>query len=393
MFRYRFSYGLLLFAALFFCIFFKEYLSFFTFLFLLLLPLIPLLFLLAAVRKTTVSLETDCSAVKKKTDFCSYIVLKNTSLFPIAGAGIQISFENTLSGYKKEETLLVPVNSKTEQRVEYRMRSQYCGRIRVKLTKVTYYDFLGIFSMHKTPSAQAELFVTPGIYPIDIEIDRTAAAEAESSAYSKEKPGDDPSEIFDIRPYRSGDRLRSIHWKLSSKLDELMVKEFSLPTDSEVLLLVELLAPDMETANALIETFASLSQFLIENGIHHRIEWYDVKSSHTENTAVEEEEDLAVLLHSVLSSGYYFNEPYALKCRENMDKAHCAHVIYITGGLTGELSAFFGGMEGEKATVLYAGGLKSENDTQLAESLKTMHANVVEIVPDTIQECLSGITI
>ncbi|NLG93107.1 MAG: DUF58 domain-containing protein [Clostridiales bacterium] len=393
MFRYRLSYGLLLLAAFVFCIFFKEYLSFFTFLFLLLLPLFPLLFLLSSVRKTNVSLETDCAAANKRRDFCAYIVLKNTSLLPLAGVKIQISFENTLSGDKKEEILFLPVNSKAEQRVEYRMCSQYCGRIRLQVTKITYYDFLGIFSVHKAPAAQAEVFVTPGIYPIDLKIDRTAATQAESSVYSKIKPGDAPSEIFDIRPYRSGDRLRSIHWKLSSKLDELMVKEFSLPTDSAVLLLVELLAPDMERADALIETFASLSHFLTENGIQHRIEWYDARNSRMENAAIENEEDLAVLLNAVLSSSYYRDVPYALKSRESMDSMRCAHVIYITGGLTDALPLFFGRMEGIKATVLYTGNLENDQDAEFTENLKAMHISVVEILPNTIQDSLSGITI
>ena len=39
----------------------------------------------------------------------------------------------------------------------------------------------------------------------------------ESFKYSKDRPGDDPGETYDIREYRSGDSIRQIHWKLSGK--------------------------------------------------------------------------------------------------------------------------------------------------------------------------------
>ena len=34
-----------------------------------------------------------------------------------------------------------------------------------------------------------------------------------------------PGEDYDLRDYRPGDPMRSIHWKLSSKWDELIVRE------------------------------------------------------------------------------------------------------------------------------------------------------------------------
>lgn len=47
----------------------------------------------------------------------------------------------------------------------------------------------------------------------------------ESFRYSGSRPGDDPGETYDIREYRSGDSIRQIHWKLSGKLDDIMIRE------------------------------------------------------------------------------------------------------------------------------------------------------------------------
>lgn len=46
----------------------------------------------------------------------------------------------------------------------------------------------------------------------------------DSDRFSLYKKGDDPSEIFDIRDFKDGDRFQQIHWKLSSKTGHYMVK-------------------------------------------------------------------------------------------------------------------------------------------------------------------------
>ncbi len=47
------------------------------------------------------------------------------------------------------------------------------------------------------------------------------------------------SETFDIREYRPPTPA-SIHWKLSSKMDKLMVREASHPSNYDVFVLVDL---------------------------------------------------------------------------------------------------------------------------------------------------------
>jgi len=391
MFRYRIAYCTTLAAAILFYLFFNGYLSFFTFVFVLLLPFISLLFTLLAVLKTTVWLEMKSPVANKNEEFILSIILKNTSIFPIARSRMKIYCVNSLCGVKQNETLFLPVNARMEQIVEHRMQSQYCGKITTELTQIKYYDYLGIFTIKRNLSVCAEAFVLPKMLFIDAQIDTATNVSVESSTYSKVKPGDDPSEIFDIRPFRGGDRLRSIHWKLSSKLDELMVKEFSLPTDSEVLLLTELLAPDMPMLDTLVDVLATLSHFLTENQINHRIEWFDSKNGQFNEETIESDEDLAVLMNAVLSAGSYRDEPHALACRNKLDGiAHdYPHAIYITGRLSGELTEFCDRPNGEKTTVLYVCGEADSEQEKLG--LNTMNAAVVKIQPGKIQECLSGV--
>ncbi len=60
-----------------------------------------------------------------------------------------------------------------------------------------------------------------------------------ASAIQETVPGDDPGETYDIREYQPGDSIRQIHWKLSGKLDDIMIREKSFPVDDTVLILAE----------------------------------------------------------------------------------------------------------------------------------------------------------
>ena len=52
--------------------------------------------------------------------------------------------------------------------------------------------------------------------------------------------GNVSSNVTDLREYRPGDRLQKIHWKLSAKIDKLMVKENEASASHQFYVLLEL---------------------------------------------------------------------------------------------------------------------------------------------------------
>jgi uncharacterized protein (DUF58 family) len=392
MLKCRITYFFTLSAAIVFYLFYTGYLSFFTLAAVISLPIVSWILTLLTVRRTHVRFEVNPPCAGKGENLILHILFQNRSIFPIARAKLKFSCNNSLCGETRYETFFMPVNSGAEQAAEYAMKSQYCGKITVELTRIKYYDFLGIFTLNQNPTVNAEVFVLPKTQFLDAGIDATVNYSAESNTYSSVKPGDDPSEIFDIRPFRSGDRLRSIHWKLSSKLDELMVKEFSLPMDSSVLLLAELMAPDMTALDTVVETLASLSHFLLENQINHCVEWYDAEHGQFSKAEIRSDKNLAALLNAVLSAHQYKKEPYALASRNQLSEflQEYPHLIYITGLITEALITLCDQSDGEKTTVLYCAEMDG-GQQKLADSLDTMNVQVIKIQPGRIQECLSGL--
>ena len=388
MFKYRIIYCTFLSAAILFYIFFSGYLSFFTLTFVILLPFISLIFLLLAIWKTYVKFNVDSFAVNKNDEFKVDIYINNKCIFPIVKTQIKFNYTNVFLGDTKEETLNLPINSLSEQKIEYNFKSNYCGKIKFKILNIKYYDCLGIFSVTKQPNGEFDVFVTPNIYFIDTQIN-DFTTEFETNAYDKNKPGNDPSEIFDIRSYRMGDRLHNIHWKLSSKLNTLMVKELSQPINEEVLIMLEMCANDRESINCIIETFASLSNFFLSNNIKHRVQWFDIKNNLQRYKDITSKDDLSFLLHEILSSGFYKDKPYVLNCINNYLEESPFNFIYITSQITDELAEFY--IKNQEISVFY---INKENKNQnISNNINLMGINVIDIQPGKVQESLFGFTL
>lgn len=394
MLRYRLSYIAVLGAAFLFYIFFTGYLSAFTLVAICLMTVVSLIFLLLAAGKTSVTVDASHLYANKEEEFIFHVKLQNRSIFPVSMARLSFNFENSLDGEIQKEVFFFSISSRSEVTVQYPMQSRYCGKITAKLTRIKYYDALGIFSVKKKAGQEAFVFVTPNNQTFSLIADTPKGLGTDSSDYLKTKAGDDTSEIFDIRPYQSTDQLRSVHWKLSMKLDTLMAKEFSLLQDSSLLLLVELMATNMAALDTVVETLVSLSNMLLDGQKNHRVEWYDRAVNQFNELDVKNNEDLAVLVSSVLSARRYKDMPHSINYRNSLSGSlhDCPVAVYITGSLSGAVTEFCCRPGAIKTTVLYCGQIE-ESQRELTDSLLAMDVKIVEVIPERTGESLSGLEV
>ena len=95
----------------------------------------------------------------------------------------------------------------------------------------------GLLFFHVKCKSTGKIQILPELYEVPVFL--TSATKnfyGESDLYDEQRSGYDKNEIFGIRTYQKGDRLQNVHWKLSAKQDELMVKEESLPKSCPVVL-------------------------------------------------------------------------------------------------------------------------------------------------------------
>ena len=137
---------------------------------------------------------------------------------------------------------------------------------------------------------------------VEVHMENPVENTGDGSRYSPDRPGQDVSEIFALREYVPGDEIRKIHWKLSGKTDRTMVRDFSLPLNYSVFLLLELTRGSEELVDVQVEIFLALSRTLLENGISHNMGWYDAAEERFNVEELDDFEELELAAAGVLSS-------------------------------------------------------------------------------------------
>lgn len=171
---------------------------------------------------------------------------------------------------------------------------QHAGAYEYRLRRVRVYDWTGWFYLTKPLRGTAVTQLLPKVHEIPLQL--SAAVRGflgEAEVYDDRRGGSDASETFQIREYMPGDKLQNIHWKLSAKTDELMVRELSQPKGCPVVLLLG--AKGMEKLSSeqrdrFLQAAASLSFALLDAECPHIVSWYDGTEQDVVRTRVDDEE-------------------------------------------------------------------------------------------------------
>lgn len=118
---------------------------------------------------------------------------------------------------------------------------RYRGLYEIGVHEIYICDPLRIFKMR----VDINNFSNVTVYPRKLEFEKVheSAVSDLPSPFVRTLDSRDRSEISNIREYRIGDTLKSIHWKLSSKSEELQVKDYNTNNDRHTYIFVDLAAP------------------------------------------------------------------------------------------------------------------------------------------------------
>ena len=148
------------------------------------------------------------------------------------------------------------------------MKYIHCGVVDIVIKKITVFDIIRLFRISKRIIKTSAAVILPDIIPVDADVISCADTNTDSDTFYTDRSGDDASEVFDLREYHEGDNLNRIHWKLSSRSDDMIVKEFSKPYTSSILVLPEISACKTENqVDALLSIMSSIAFFLTDQGM------------------------------------------------------------------------------------------------------------------------------
>lgn len=173
--------------------------------------------------------------------------------------------------------------------------TMYCaGGYEYRLQRMRVYDWTGWFYLTKRLNQSQVTQLLPNVQELQVQLSGAVKNFfGEAEVFDDLRGGTDHSEVFQIREYAPGDRLQNIHWKLSAKSDDLMVREYSLPKGCPIVLLLGTDGADRlkpAQRNRFLQIAASVSFALMDAQCPHIVSWYDGARDAPVRMRVDDEE-------------------------------------------------------------------------------------------------------
>ena len=235
MLKTKIIYFFIVIGTLLFTILYSDYFPLAIFITVLLLPIV----LNIIIKNINLNIESSDVLESKDKEISVKIVIKNNSIFPVLNGELKLSCYNKFSNNKEIEYINFPINSKEGESITFKIKSKYCGKLIIQAESLKIYDYLTISSVKKKLNKSKEIIILPNIYNLSLFNKILDVNSLDGESFSKDKSGDDPSEVFNIREYVEGDKIQRIHWKLSSKVNNIMIKEYSQPISNSSIIIVE----------------------------------------------------------------------------------------------------------------------------------------------------------
>ncbi len=212
-----------------------------------------------ASRTLTIQSDLSGKTVQRGDNVTLNVVVHHRSFLPIAPILLELS---ATPDVPETKVRLKDAPGK-HQRLTLPFHASHVGVCAPGVKAYTVEDLFGFFSIRKTPEAsQGDLLVLPVVFPVE----DLLFAPGDSGYETMARATEDVTNPSDVRVYQQGDALKKIHWKLSLRKGELMVRRFEEPVLPEVLVLMDCSQPptwghpdaEADVRDSLLETTASV---------------------------------------------------------------------------------------------------------------------------------------
>lgn len=210
------------------------------------------------------------------------------------------------------------------------------GSYTVTLEKIRIYDWTGLFHRTLRVKKSASFQVLPEVAQVGLRLsERLRNFYGDSDVYDDFRAGEDAGEIFDVREFRAGDKIQSIHWKLSAKSEELIVREDSQPRACPVVLILDDSGLPERNADAFVSVAATLSFSLMDRACPHFLSWYSGSRQDMVRARVDDEEGYYIAVCGYLESGCALRQTQPLaRYQEKYRYDRPLHTLQLRGDLT-----------------------------------------------------------
>lgn len=311
--------------------FFRSYLFLMVLLLLAVFAVLGGISLYSARNSLALRMDKPSHSVGKDTDFALEMRIENPRKFVWFTAELAYHIENIFTGTRERKKHRLFVQPGKGCEVRQMVKSQYVGRIELRIDSFVIYDLLHLFYLEGMQMQDTGVIVYPFSESVEGE-EVYSYVDGFPKENETKKRGTDYNPDYEVREYIPGDELKSIHWKLSAKRDELMVRQ-RLASGREKINILLPLEEDKACNDGLVASLYSLGQLLLYKEYPMEIYWCGT-GNELRAMYVAELGELEAVINEILS-GYGVHAPGSAQAQMQLEHPGEAYIIIQTGAYKG----------------------------------------------------------
>lgn len=200
------------------------------------LPVLSFSYLLILYRSFKYTLHIDGKVIMKGDTVNLTVAADNKSIlfYPL----IQLNFNDVkLSGAAQQASGKFFLSPFSKGSFMFQAECKYRGRYFIGIDTVIFVDFLGIFKLTRKKEATIPITVFPKV--IFLEAPNPVNDFSSHALPLSRQYDEDMVMISDIRNYVYGDPVKRVHWKLSAKRGDILVKNYEKTMEAQTLILLD----------------------------------------------------------------------------------------------------------------------------------------------------------
>lgn len=294
-------------------------------------------FILAVIQLMLVGagFRTDRVTAPKDISFDLFINVYNRFIFPAVPMELLCSLPDGDVGLFSEKRLFVSLPPFGNAEISVKCRHNFRGSFYGTIKRLYVVDPLRIIRVSRRFEKSTQMIFLPRKLNMEDLIFRTAV---EQSFAQKQLRSTDKEDFSHVREYRDGDILQLVHWKLTAKQDELMIKQFDSVTDLRAVILCDYHQsndiPGMTRADMVVETAIAFARTALKKSMHSMVDIGDPNSKPSAVTDMGSFNKFFELM-SVIPTDLHTADFCSMI--DELDKSSAAILVLITTELDNEL--------------------------------------------------------
>jgi len=189
------------------------------------LPVASLIYTLISRSALKTYMVSDTAVTEKLAQMEYEFRLINESVLPYPFIDAYLKLPQTNSVKTTERCVRLSMAPMSDYDIDNTVSFRFRGTYEIGVSCLYVYDFFRIIRVKNIVESYTSVYVLPRKLVID---EDAAMTVSDSAQQTKKSPNSyEKLEVSDIRDYRLGDPLKSIHSKLSSKTEDLIVKDYN----------------------------------------------------------------------------------------------------------------------------------------------------------------------